>query len=423
VKELNYDAVVIGGGAAGLAAALELDGEGFSCAILEREDHLGGILMQCIHNGFGLHEFKEELTGPEFAQRFINRLEGSGVAVYLDATVTEFKLEEAAPPASGMKELFCVSPAGLLHIHARAVILAMGCRERNRGNVRIPGSRPAGVYTAGLAQRLVNIEGYIPGRELVIIGSGDIGLIMARRMSWVGCKVKAVVEIMPYPAGLTRNIVQCLEDFDIPLYLSSQTTNIYGNDRVEGVEVTPMENGVLVPEKGFRIDCDTVLLSVGLVPENELSKEAGVELNPSTNGPLVDASLMTSAEGVFACGNVLHVHDLVDWVAEEARRAGAYAAAWLKGNRPGTQFRLKAGANIRYVNPGKLNPQGNNKIYMRSMIVKNDAVLELRLDNRLLKSIKKGHVQPSEMIDVSLGPKDLEGSGYSTESALEFSIV
>jgi NADPH-dependent 2,4-dienoyl-CoA reductase/sulfur reductase-like enzyme len=423
VKELNYDAVVIGGGAAGLAAALELDGEGFSCAILEREDHLGGILMQCIHNGFGLHEFKEELTGPEFAQRFINRLEGSGVAVYLNATVTELRHEEGTPSAPGAKELFCVSPAGLLHIHARAVILAMGCRERNRGNVRIPGSRPAGVYTAGLAQRLVNIEGYIPGRELVIIGSGDIGLIMARRMSWVGCKVKAVVEIMPYPAGLTRNIVQCLEDFDIPLYLSSQTTNIYGNDRVEGVEVTPMENGVLVPEKGFRIDCDTVLLSVGLVPENELSKEAGVELNGSTNGPLVDASLMTSVEGVFACGNVLHVHDLVDWVAEEARRAGAHAAAWLKGNRPGTQFRLKAGANIRYVNPGKLNPQGNNKIYMRSMIVKNDAVLELRLDNRLLKSIKKGHVQPSEMIDISLGPKDLEGSGCGTESVLEFSIA
>ncbi|MDR2747286.1 MAG: FAD-dependent oxidoreductase [Treponema sp.] len=425
MKELNYDAVVIGGGAAGLAAALELDGEGFSCAILEREDHLGGILMQCIHNGFGLHEFNEELTGPEFAQRFINRLEGTRIAVYLDATVTDLRLEGDTPPgASGaVKELFCVSPAGVLHIHARAVILAMGCRERNRGNVRIPGSRPAGVYTAGLAQRLVNIEGCIPGREVVIIGSGDIGLIMARRMSWVGCKVKAVVEIMPYPAGLTRNIVQCLEDFDIPLYLSSQTTNIYGNDRVEGVEVTPMENGVLVPEKGFRIDCDTVLLSVGLVPENELSKEAGVELNGSTNGPLVDASLMTSVEGVFACGNVLHVHDLVDWVAEEARRAGAHAAAWLKGNRPGVQFRLKAGANVRYVNPGKLNPQGTNRIYMRSMIVKNDAVLELRLDNRLFKTIKKGHVQPSEMIDVSLGPRDLEGGGFSTESTLEFSIV
>jgi NADPH-dependent 2,4-dienoyl-CoA reductase/sulfur reductase-like enzyme len=428
VKELNYDAVVIGGGAAGLAAALELEGAGFSCAILEREDHLGGILMQCIHNGFGLHEFKEELTGPEFAQRFIDRLAGRGIAVYTDTTVTDLRLEEAPAadlPGSGapLKELFCVSPAGVLRIRARAVILAMGCRERTRGNVRIPGSRPAGVYTAGLAQRLVNIEGYIPGREVVIIGSGDIGLIMARRMSWAGCQVKAVVEIMPYPAGLTRNIVQCLQDFGIPLYLSSQTTNIYGNDRVEGVEVSPMENGVLVPEKSFRIGCDTVLLSVGLLPENELSKEAGVELNSSTNGPLVDASLMTNLEGVFACGNVLHVHDLADWVAEEARRAGAHAAAWLRGNRPGTQFRLKAGANIRYVNPGKLNPQGNNRIYMRSMIVKNDAVLELRLDNRLLKSLKKGHVQPSEMIDVSLGPKDLEGSGYSTESVLEFSIA
>ncbi|MDR2176456.1 MAG: NAD(P)/FAD-dependent oxidoreductase [Treponema sp.] len=431
MKELNYDAVVIGGGAAGLAAALELDGEGFSCAILEREDHLGGILMQCVHNGFGLHEFNEELTGPEFAQRFIDRLAGTNIAVYLDATVTDLRLE-GAPPMPGsaspaqegaMKELFCVSPAGVLHIRARAVILAMGCRERNRGNVRIPGSRPAGIYTAGLAQRLVNIEGCIPGKEVVIIGSGDIGLIMARRMSWVGCTVKAVVEIMPYPAGLTRNIVQCLEDFGIPLYLSSQTTSIYGNDRVEGVEVTPIENGLLVPEKAFRIGCDTVLLSVGLTPENELSKEAGVELNGGTGGPLVDASLMTSVEGVFACGNVLHVHDLVDWVAEEARRAGAHAAAWLKGNRPGTQFRLKAGANVRYVNPGKLNPQENNRIYMRSMVVKNDAALELRLANRLFKTVKKSHVQPSEMIDVSLGPKDLEGSGYSAESTLEFSIV
>jgi pyruvate/2-oxoglutarate dehydrogenase complex dihydrolipoamide dehydrogenase (E3) component len=275
---------------------------------------------------------------------------------------------------------------------------------------------------------LVNIEGYIPGKEIVIIGSGDIGLIMARRMSWVGCKVKAVVEIMPYPSGLTRNIVQCLKDFDIPLYLSSQTTSIFGNDRVEGVEVTPLENGILVPEKKFRINCDTVLLSVGLVPENELSREAGVELNATTGGPQVDASLMTSVEGVFACGNVLHVHDLVDWVAEEARRAGAQAVGWLKGDlrtegRPGTQIRLKAGPNVRYVSPGKVCPQGENKIFLRSMIVKNNAALEIRLDNQVFKTIKQNHVQPSEMINVTISSKDMEKVKFGAESVMEFGII
>ncbi|MCL2472391.1 MAG: FAD-dependent oxidoreductase [Treponema sp.] len=416
MKELYYDAAVIGAGAAGMAAALELDKAGFSTAIIEREDHLGGILMQCIHNGFGLHEFKEELTGPEFAGRLMSKMASSQITVYLDTTVTSFRSNSLG------KELFCVSPQGVMHVNTRAVVLAMGCRERNRGNVRIPGSRPAGVYTAGLAQRLVNIDGYIPGKEIVIIGSGDIGLIMARRMSWVGCHVKAVVEIMPYPSGLTRNIVQCLRDFDIPLFLSSQTTNIFGNDRVEGVEVTPMEDGLLVNEKKFRIDCDTVLLSVGLVPENELSREAGVELNGSTGGPKVDATLMTNVEGVFACGNVLHVHDLVDWAVEESRRAGIQAAAWLKGDRIGTQIRLKAGPNVRYVNPGKLNPQGDNKIYLRSMIVKNNAVLELKLDNQAFKSIRQSHVQPSEMINVSISSGDMDKVRYGTESVMEFSI-
>jgi len=419
MRELQYDAVVIGGGAAGMAAALELEAEGFTCAIIEREDHLGGILMQCIHNGFGLHEFSEELTGPEFAERFINRVTKSKIAVYLNTTVTRFASSENS---SFFKELYCVCPNGAMRIQSRAVLLAMGCRERNRGNIRIPGSRPAGIFTAGLAQRLVNIEGYIPGKEAVIIGSGDIGLIMARRMSWVGCKVKAVVEIMPYPAGLTRNIVQCLRDFDIPLYLSSQTTGIFGRDRVEGVEVTPMENGVLVSEKSFRINCDTVLLSVGLVPENELSRAAGVELNTVTNGPAVDASLMTNMEGVFACGNVLHVHDLADWVCEESRRAGRYASAWLRGEHPSLQIRARAGSHVRYVNPARIAPERENHIYLRSMVVKNDAVLELRLDNRVIRSKKERHVQPSEMISLKIGPGDFEGLEVNSDSVLEFSI-
>jgi len=413
VRELGYDAAVIGGGAAGMAAALELEVEGFTCAIIEREDHLGGILMQCIHNGFGLHEFSEELTGPEFAERFIESVTKSKIVVYLNTTVTRF---------TPSKELYCVSPSGAMKIKCRVVVLAMGCRERNRGNVRIPGSRPAGIFTAGLAQRLVNIEGYIPGKEAVIIGSGDIGLIMARRMSWAGCKVKAVVEIMPYPAGLTRNIVQCLNDFDIPLYLSSQTTGIFGNDRVEGIEVTPMENGVLAQEKSFRIDCDTVLLSVGLVPENELSKTAGVELNSVTNGPFVDSTLMTNMDGVFACGNVLHVHDLVDWVCEESRRAGRHAVQWLRGNRPLLQIRTRAGSNVRYVNPARVAPDHENHIYLRSMIVKNDAVMEIRLDNRVIRSKKERHVQPSEMINFKLSPKDFEGTEANSDSVLEFVI-
>jgi NADPH-dependent 2,4-dienoyl-CoA reductase/sulfur reductase-like enzyme len=424
MKELNYEIVVIGGGAAGMAAALEAESSGATVAIVEREDELGGILMQCIHNGFGLHEFGEELTGPEFAGRFIEKTSSSKIDIFLGTTVTSLQEEESFSMSGNKKQkvLSCISPQfGLMQIKAQAVILSMGCRERNRGNVRIPGARPAGVYTAGLAQRLVNIEGYIPGKEVVVIGSGDIGLIMARRMSWVGCNVKAVIEIQPYPSGLTRNIVQCLRDFDIPLYLSSQTTNIFGNDRVEGIEVTPMENGVLLPDKAFRIDCDTVLLSVGLIPENELSKGAGVTLNTATNGPLVDSSLMTNIDGVFACGNVLHVHDLADWVVEESRRAGRYAIEYLRGNTVKPQMKVKAGSNVRYVNPGKLNSERDNKVYLRSLIVKNDAVLELRIDKQVIKSIKKNHVQPSEMINLTISPKDIEG--FDPESIIEFSIV
>ncbi|MDQ7796234.1 MAG: FAD-dependent oxidoreductase, partial [Spirochaetia bacterium] len=322
----------------------------------------------------------------------------------------------------GRRVVYAVSPSqGMMRIEARAVVLAMGCRERNRGNIRIPGTRPAGIYTAGLAQRLVNIEGYIPGKDVVIIGSGDIGLIMARRMTWSGCKVHAVIEILPYPSGLTRNIVQCLNDFGIPLYLSHLVTDIYGKDRVEGIEVTPIESGALMHEKAFKIACDTVLLSVGLVPENELSRNAGIEIQPTTNGPWVDSMLMTSLPGVFACGNVLHVHDLVDYVVEEARRAGANAAAWLSGYRPSREIRIKTGSNIRYVLPARLNPERENRLYMRSLVVKNDARLEVRLDGNVVRSRKLAHVQPSEMLSLTLGPEDVAVAGR--DSVVEIALV
>jgi NADPH-dependent 2,4-dienoyl-CoA reductase/sulfur reductase-like enzyme len=416
MKEMSFDAVVVGGGAAGMAAALELDNRGKTVAVIERESRLGGILEQCIHAGFGLVHFKEELTGPEFAERFEEKIAQSRASVFCGCTVLDIE------PEGGVHSLLCVSSGfGVLRLKARAVVLAMGCRERNRGNVRIPGSRPAGVYTAGLAQRLVNIEGYIPGEDVVIIGSGDIGLIMARRMSWIGCRVRAVVEILPYPSGLARNIVQCLEDFSIPLYLSHLTTNIYGTLRVEGVEAAPIENGALMVQKAFKIPCDTVLLSVGLVPENELSRKAGVEINPMTNGAWVDSFLMTSVPGVFACGNVLHVHDLVDYVVEEAGRAGRFAADWLDGRRPRNEIRIKAGANVRYVVPSRVEPGRDNKLYLRSMIVKNDAALEIRLDGELLRSSKKAHVQPSEMLSLTLGSEDLARA--ASGSALEIAIV
>ncbi|MFZ5859816.1 MAG: NAD(P)/FAD-dependent oxidoreductase [Spirochaetota bacterium] len=416
MKQLTFDAVVVGGGAAGMSAALELDARGHSVLILEREDTLGGILMQCIHNGFGLIEFNEELTGPEFAQRFEEKVSARNIQASLRTTVLDIREEE------GRRVVYAVSPSqGMMRIEARAVVLAMGCRERNRGNIRIPGTRPAGIYTAGLAQRLVNIEGYIPGKDVVIIGSGDIGLIMARRMTWSGCKVHAVIEILPYPSGLTRNIVQCLNDFGIPLYLSHLVTDIYGKDRVEGIEVTPIESGALMHEKAFKIACDTVLLSVGLVPENELSRNAGIEIQPTTNGPWVDSMLMTSLPGVFACGNVLHVHDLVDYVVEEARRAGANAAAWLSGYRPSREIRIKTGSNIRYVLPARLNPERENRLYMRSLVVKNDARLEVRLDGNVVRSRKLAHVQPSEMLSLTLGPEDVAAAGR--DSVVEIALV
>jgi len=418
MKEITYDAVIIGGGAAGMAAALELQKQGISSAILEREERLGGILLQCIHNGFGLTEFKEELTGPEYAENFFTRVIDNDISIFLETTVTEIKRDQ--------KDLrvFCVnSRDGLIRINCRAVVLAMGCRERNRGNLRIPGTRPAGIFTAGLAQRLINMDGYVPGKDVFIIGSGDIGLIMARRMVWSGCKVHGVAEILPYPSGLTRNIVQCLKDFDIPLYLSHIVSKIYGRHRVEGVDVTPLVNGIPDEANSFFVECDTLLLSAGLIPENELSKEAGVRLNPQTRGPLVDSTMMTNVEGIFAAGNVLHVHDIVDYVTEEARRTGRYAAKYLQGSRPAAQVKVKAGKNVRYVNPAMFNPEKPDKLYLRSLIVKNQAVLEILVDGNLIRQIKQRHIQPSEMISLPLNETDVDTSLFKTDSVMEVNIL
>ena len=417
MTELEYDVLVIGGGAAGMASAMEVYRRGFKPVIVEREGRLGGILLQCIHNGFGLQEFKKEFTGPEYAEEFIDQVTEAGIDVFLNTTVIELADND------DHKEAACFSSRnGVLKIRSQAVILAMGCRERNRGNIRIPGSRPAGVYTAGLAQRLVNIEGYIPGKDVVVIGSGDIGLIMARRMTWVGAKVHGVIEIQPYPSGLTRNIVQCLNDFDIPLYLSHVVSEIRGRDRVEGVEVTPLENGIPNTDASFEIPCDTVLLSVGLIPENELSKSAGVELNQQTGGALVDSTMMSNVEGIFSCGNVLHVHDLVDYVSEESQRTGGHAADYLLRKRPKRQIRIRAGANLKYVNPAQFNPEKPDKLYMRSLVVKNNAKVQISVDNVPVRTIKKNHVQPSEMISVKLREKDLEEVRFTANSVMEVSV-
>lgn len=323
----NYDIVIVGGGPAGLAAAVSAKQNGVdSILILERDKELGGILNQCIHNGFGLHTFKEELTGPEYAERFIRQVQELGIEFKLNTMVMEIS-EKRVVTAMNRED-------GLFDIQAGAVILAMGCRERARGALNIPGYRPAGIYSAGTAQRLVNMEGYMPGREVVILGSGDIGLIMARRMTLEGAKVKVVAELMPYSGGLKRNIVQCLDDYGIPLKLSHTVVDIKGKERVEGVTLAQVdENSKPIPGTEEFYSCDTLLLSVGLIPENEISRGMGVEINPVTSGPKVNESLETNLEGVFACGNVLHVHDLVDFVSEEAAAAGRNAAAYVKTDK------------------------------------------------------------------------------------------
>lgn len=404
---VNYDIVIIGGGPAGLAAAVSAREQGIDrVLILERDRELGGILNQCIHNGFGLHTFKEELTGPEYAGRFIAQVAEHNIEYKLNTMVMSISRDKVVT-AMNREE-------GLFEIQAKAVILAMGCRERARGALNIPGYRPAGIFSAGTAQRLVNMEGYMPGREVVILGSGDIGLIMARRMTLEGAHVKVVAELMPYSGGLKRNIVQCLDDYGIPLKLSHTVVDIKGKERIEGITLAEVDHrGKPIPGTEEFYSCDTLLLSVGLIPENELSGGMGVELNPVTSGPRVNESLETNIEGVFACGNVLHVHDLVDFVSEEAKTAGKNAAAYVRNRRmehvdEAKFVSLKAESGVRYTVPETVCPERMEdrlKVRFRvGNVYKNCYVSVYFDDNRVIHK-KKAVVAPGEMEEVLLTKK------------------
>ena len=386
---------IIGGGPAGLAAAIAAREKGVEdILIIERDKELGGILNQCIHAGFGLHTFGQELTGPEYAGRFIDRVQQMHIPYLLRTMVLDLS-EDRVLTVTGPE-------TGLIQIRAQAVILAMGCRERPRGALNIPGYRPAGIYSAGTAQRLVNMEGFMPGKNVVILGSGDIGLIMARRMTLEGAKVHAVAEVLPYSGGLKRNIVQCLEDFDIPLYLSTTVVDIHGRERLEGVTLARVdENRRPIPGTEQHISCDTLLLSVGLLPENELSSAAGVRLSGVTGGPEVTDRLATSIPGVFACGNVLHVHDLVDFVSQEAQKAGENAALYLQGARAGSRsVRLEGKNGVRYTVPQSIDPENMDEtVTVRFRVAQpyRDAALAAYADGVLLRRIPKRILTPGEM--------------------------
>ena len=413
---IHYDIVVIGGGPAGLAAAIEAKKNGIDKVILiERDRELGGILQQCIHNGFGLHTFKEELTGPEYAERYIEVLHALGIEYKLDTMVLEVSPDKLVKAIN--------SEDGLLKIQAKAVILAMGCRERTRGAIRVPGTRPAGVMTAGTAQRFVNMEGYMVGKRVVILGSGDIGLIMARRMTLEGAEVLAVAELMPFSGGLKRNIVQCLDDFNIPLYLKHTVTNIEGHDRVSAVTIAEVDEKYK-PIQGTekRFECDTLLLSVGLIPENELSKETGIDLDKITSGPVVSNTRETSIPGIFACGNVVQVHDLVDWVSEESQIAGKNAANYVKQLDASSHevalisYRVKATNGIRYVVPQKieiseitsdLDRQNKVELMMRVDNVYSDVVIQVKSGEQILDEFKRPHVAPGEMENIKVNVEKL----------------